>query len=52
MATFRIKITMPDGSKGRCTGLFVSGSEAVQQVLSDFPEARSVAALFILRAAT
>jgi hypothetical protein len=51
MATFRIKITMPDGSKGRCTGLFASGSEAVMQTLADFPEARSVAALFILRAA-
>ena len=51
MAIFRIKITMPDGSKGRCTGLFASGSEAIVQTLADFPDARTVAAMFILRTA-
>ena len=50
MAIYRIKITMPDGSKGRCTGIFADGFEAVLQTLADFPEARSVAAMFIRRA--
>lgn len=50
MAIYRIKITMPDGSKGRYTGLFADGFEAVLQTLADFPEARSVAAMFIRRA--
>ena len=51
MAIYRIKITMPDGSRGRCTGSFADGFEAVLQTLADFPEARSVSALFIRRAA-
>ena len=50
MATYRIKITMPDGSCGRYTGLFANGIEAVLQTLADFPDARSVVALFIKRA--
>ena len=29
MAIYRIKITMPDGSKGRYTGLFADGFEAI-----------------------
>ena len=51
MAIYRIKITMEDGSRGRCTGIFADGFEAVLQTLADFPEARSVTALFIKRAA-
>ena len=51
MAIYRIKITMPDGFKGHYTGLFASGIEAVLQTLADFPNARSVAAMFIKRAA-
>ena len=51
MAIYRIKITMPDGSKGCYTGLFADGFEAIAQTLADFPEARSVSALFIRRAA-
>ena len=49
MAIYRIKITMPDGSKGRYTGIFADGIEAIVQTLADFPEARSVAAMFIKR---
>ena len=51
MAIYHIKITMADGSRGRCTGIFTDGFEAVLQTLADFPEARSVSALFIRRAA-
>ena len=51
MAIYRITITMPDGSRGRYTGLFQDGFEAVAQTLADFPEARSVAAMFVRRAA-
>ena len=51
MASYRIEITMPAGSRGRYTGIFADGFEAVLQTLADFPEARSVSALFIRRAA-
>lgn len=51
LAIYRIKIRMPDGSRGRFTGLFADGFEAVLQTLADFPDARSVAAMFIRRAA-
>ena len=51
MAIYRIKITMPDGSRGRYTGIFADGFEAIVQTLADFPDARSVAAMFIQRAA-
>ena len=50
MAIYRIKITRVDGSTGRYTGLFADGFEAVLQTLANFPEARSVAAMFIRRA--
>lgn len=49
MAIYRINITMEDGAKFRYTGLFSDSFEAVLQTLSDFPEARSVAAMFIRR---
>ena len=51
MSIYRIKITMPDGSRGRFTGLFADGFEAVLQVLADFPDARTVAAICLLRGA-
>ena len=46
MAIYRIRITMADGSAGRYTGLFKDGFEAVLQTLADFPQARSVSAIF------
>lgn len=49
MAIYRIKITMQGGSRGRYTGLFADGFEAVLQTMADFPEARSVTAMFIRR---
>lgn len=51
MHLYRITIVMPGGSRGRYTALFASGCEAIVQTLADFPEARSVSALFIRRAA-
>ena len=50
MAIYRIKITMPAGSRGRYTGIFADGMEAIVQTLADCPEARSVSAMFIRRA--
>ncbi len=50
MAIYRIHITMADGSRGRYTGLFEDGFEAISQTLADFPEARSVSAMFVRRA--
>lgn len=49
MNIYRIKITMPDGSRGKCHGLFRDGFEAVQQVLADFPEAKAICAIFIMK---
>ena len=49
MAIYRIAITMPDGSRGRYTGLFADGIEAVTQTLADFPDAVSISAIFIKR---
>lgn len=47
MSIFRITITMPDRSRGRCTGIFRDGFEAVVQALADFPGAASVSAMRI-----
>lgn len=49
MSIFRITIRMPDGSLGRCQGLFKDGFEAIHQVRADFPEAKSVSAIFIMK---
>lgn len=49
MAIYRIHITLSDGSRCRHTGLFADGAEAVLQTLADFPDARSVSALFVRR---
>lgn len=44
MKTYRIKITMPDGSTGRHYGLYSDGFEAVIQTITDFPEACRISA--------
>lgn len=44
MRIYRVGIAMPDGSKGKFTGLFADGFEAVLQVLADYPDARAVSA--------
>lgn len=49
MNIYRIKITMPDGSKGTYTGIFQDGFEAVVQTVSDYPEAKSVSAIFVMK---
>lgn len=49
MAIYNIRITLADGSRSRYTGLFSDGFEAVLQTLADFPEARSVSAMFVRR---
>ncbi|WOI47716.1 hypothetical protein [Acidovorax sp. BLS4] len=51
MAIYRIHIVMPDGSRGRSTGIFADGFEAVLQTLADFPDAKRVSAMFIRRQA-
>ena len=51
MNLYRIKITMPDGSKGTYHGLFSHGCEAVVQVHADFPEAKRIAVFFVMKGA-
>ncbi len=45
MKTYRIIITMPDGSQGRCLGLYSDGFTAVIDVMTTFPDARRISAL-------
>lgn len=40
---------MPDGSRGQCLGIFSDGFEAVIQVHADFPEAKKVSAIFLMK---
>lgn len=49
MAIYRITIVMPDGSRGRCNGLFADIFEAVSQTSADFPEAREIGVEFVGR---
>ena len=42
MNTYRIQITMPDGSVGRHYGLYTDGFEAVIQSLTNFPGAKRI----------
>ncbi|MDF1485369.1 hypothetical protein PY257_09285 [Ramlibacter sp. H39-3-26] len=49
MNIYRINITMGDGSRGRCSGIFRDAWEAILQTLADFPDARSVSAVRIRR---
>lgn len=51
MAIYRIHISLADGRRSRYTGLFADGFEAMQQTLADFPDARSVSAIFVRRQA-
>ncbi len=41
---FRVRVYMPDGSRGTFVGIFRHSMEAVLQALSDFPEARCISA--------
>jgi len=41
---YLIRITMPDGSKGQCYGLYADGFAAVIQTLTDFPAAQRISA--------
>ncbi len=41
---FRVKVYMPDGSRGTFIGLFRHSMEAVLQAKIDFPEARCISA--------
>ena len=45
MQTYRIRITMPDGSVSRHFGLYADGFEAVIQALTDFPGAMRIGVL-------
>lgn len=47
MCMFRIRITMGDRSCGRLTAQFASAGAAICQVLTDYPDARSVSALCV-----
>lgn len=49
MNVYRIKITMPDGSKGTFQGLFSHGCEAASQVIADFPDAKRIAVFFVMK---
>lgn len=44
MRTYLIKITMSDGSRGRCHGIYADGFDAVIDVLTTFPEACCISA--------
>lgn len=44
MRTYLVQITMPDGSKGRHHGLYVSGFDAVIHALDAFPHAKRISA--------
>lgn len=44
MKTYLIRITMPDGSRGQCHGLYADGFDAVIQTLTHFPEAQRISA--------
>ena len=44
MKTYLIKITMLDGSRGRCHGIYTDGFDAISDVLTTFPEAKCISA--------
>ena len=44
MRTYRITITMSDGSQGRALGIFASACAAIVAVMDDFPEATRISA--------
>ncbi len=49
MAIYRIKITLANGARCKHTSAFPDGGEAMQQTLADYPQARAVSAMFIVR---
>lgn len=42
MRTYRITITMPDGSRGHCYGLYSHGFDAAIAVMTHFPTAQRI----------
>ncbi len=44
MKTYRITITMSDGSQGLCLGIYSDGFSAVIDVMTTFPDARRISA--------
>lgn len=44
MRKYEITITMADGSRGRHSGLYADGFDAVIQAIERFPQARRIAA--------
>lgn len=44
MRTYLIKITMADGSRGRCHGIYADGFAAVIDVMTTFPTATRISA--------
>lgn len=48
---FRVRVYMPDGSRGAFVGIFRHRMEAVLQALAEFPEARCIIARCLQRGA-
>ena len=44
MRTYLIKITMPDGSRRRCEGIYADGFDAVIDIMTTFPTATRISA--------
>lgn len=44
MKTYLIQITMPDGSCGRCYGLYSDGFVAIVEAITNFPSAMRISA--------
>lgn len=51
MRTYRITITMADGSQGVANGLYADGFDAVMQTLDHFPQAVRISAVQLNRRA-
>ncbi|QNK69218.1 hypothetical protein [Variovorax sp. PAMC26660] len=45
MKRYLISITMPDGSRGRHSGLYADGFDAVITALDNFPDAKRISAM-------
>jgi hypothetical protein len=44
MKTYSILITMPDGSQGKCLGIYSDGFNAVIEAMTNFPQAMRISA--------
>ena len=44
MHKYQVTIRMPDGSLGRCWGLFSSDWNAIDTVMASFPDAKRISA--------